>query len=415
VTVSIVPQPPAVGDAAAGAFVDAALGIAAGLACRLEASPAARNALGAHVYDGALGLAFFFGACAASSDDSRWREMALALLAPLRSKLAGLAAAETPAALPRLPVGGLVGVGGFLYALVHLARWLEEPELRREAVAAAALITPRRIAADDRFDVTSGCAGALLALLVLERELADAGEEAGSGPSPLERAVACGERLLAAQVSRDGLPPAWPGPAGRPPLTGFAHGAAGIVAALLRLAARTGREDFLSAARQGVEFERALFDAAADNWLDPRTGRPLEQSAWCSGAPGVALGRIVGLAALDDEATRAEIDRALAMLHRLPFAARDHLCCGNLGRADVLLVAAVALDLPSAHGAAHALAERTLARAEENGRYALDTVEIGGRPTDIDDPTLFRGAAGVGYGLLRLAAPGRLPSILSLT
>lgn len=394
----------------------AAFAIADELADQARLRPAAEAGLSFHVYDGAAGIALFLGACHSLSGEARWREVCLDTLAPLRRKLTGLAAQPEEAARLRLPLGGLVGIGGFLYAFTLLSRWLDDPGLLREARAAATLLTRERIAGDDRLDVMSGSAGAILALLVLDRELGDRGGDGAEQATPLELAVACGEHLLAARISHAGLPPAWPGPGGRPPLTGFSHGAAGISYALLRLFERTGRDQLRAAALAGVEFERRLYDAGAGTWLDPRSGRALEQSAWCHGAPGVALGRIGGLAVADDDAIRSEIDLALEITLAQPFSSRDHLCCGNLGRADVLLQAAEVLDrpAPSYRTEAGALAQRVVERAEEVGGFALDRVQLAGAPVSIVDPTLFRGLAGVGYGLLRLAEPGRLPCVLAL-
>jgi lantibiotic modifying enzyme len=295
----------------------------------------------------------------------------------------------------------LSGLGGFLYTLVGLARSLAEPELWREAGELTALFTPERIAADRQHDVVSGSAGALLALLALERH---APSSLGVGQRCLDLADRCAERLLAARTSWRGGPRAWPGEA-HPPLSGFAHGAAGIGHALLQLHHRTGRERLRTAALEGFAFERSLYDPRAGNWIDPRSGRLLEQSAWCHGAPGIALGRAASLMATDDPEVRCDLEEALRLTLALPDSPRDHLCCGNAGRIGVLLAAHRALGRPELMQAARALARRRLDRAEEQGGFAF------GEPGPL---SLFWGMAGVGFTLLRLDREDDLPCPLLL-
>ena len=51
-----------------------------------------------------------------------------------------------------------------------------------------------------------------------------------------------------------------------------------------------------------------------------------------------------------------------------------------------------------------------VARAERQGRFSL----FDELPDGVYNPGLFRGTAGIGYGLLRVAFPDLLPSVLSL-
>ncbi|MFL6292914.1 MAG: hypothetical protein ACJ759_18630 [Thermoanaerobaculia bacterium] len=53
---------------------------------------------------------------------------------------------------------------------------------------------------------------------------------------------------------------------------------------------------------------------------------------------------------------------------------------------------------------------RVCQRAEVRGGYQLSAA----RGTEIFAPSLFQGLAGIGYTLLRVAEPERLPSLLLL-
>jgi lantibiotic modifying enzyme len=277
-------------------------------------------------------------------------------------------------------IGGLVGLGARIYALVTIGNLLGTGEPLREAQRLAAQITPERIEADARFDVTLGAAGALLALLALEAALP---AEHHEGPEPLDLAAGCVRHLLTHRL---------------PTETGFAHGAGGIAYALARFAARTGDPRAQAAARQAIACERSLL------------GQSASQTTWCRGVPGIALARLGALDVLDDAEIRAEIHAALATTRTAGLTPMDHLCCGNLGRAEVLLEAGTSLDDRDLVESAQDLARQVLARAVERGGFSwLPSGEIGSF-----DPSFFKGAAGVGYTLLRLTTPRSLPCVLRL-
>jgi lantibiotic modifying enzyme len=58
------------------------------------------------------------------------------------------------------------------------------------------------------------------------------------------------------------------------------------------------------------------------------------------------------------------------------------------------------------------------ARADRVARGILDDIRgagwLCGNPLRVESPGLMTGLAGIGYGLLRLAAPERVPSVLLL-
>jgi lantibiotic modifying enzyme len=100
---------------------------------------------------------------------------------------------------------------------------LGEASLLDDARRAALLITDDRIAENRTLDVISGAAGAVLGLLALYQECRD--------ESVLERAVVCGRHLLDRQEIGAVGSGAWT-TIENTPVTGFSHGAAGIVLSL---------------------------------------------------------------------------------------------------------------------------------------------------------------------------------------
>jgi lantibiotic modifying enzyme len=166
-----------------------------------------------------------------------------------------------------------------------------------------------------------------------------------------------------------------------------------------------------------LAYERRLFSAHARNWPDLRKDE-WHQSAnedkehfmttWCHGAPGIALSRLHMLPGLQtDEILREEISIALETTLREGFGLNHSLCHGDLGNLDVLLAANRLLE---ANEYGEQLAQFSAAILESLETYGCCT----GIAFGVESPDLMCGIAGIGYGLLRLIAPDRIPSILAL-
>jgi lantibiotic modifying enzyme len=352
--------------------------------------------LGVDLYDGLPGVALFLAHLGALTGTGRYTALAREALAAVRPQLERQRTSLTA-------VGGFAGWGGVIYSLTHLAALWGEPALLQEAEAVVEQLPPL-IDRDNIFDIMSGSAGCLVPLLGLHAVARSEGA--------LAAAVRCGDRLLAG-ACRQNERIGWANPASARPLTGFSHGAAGIAWALLELAVATGEGRFREAARAAIAYERSHFSAAARNWPDLRpheAGAPaggVFLTAWCHGAAGIGLARLRSLPHLDDARIRAEIEVAAetTLAHR--FGGNHCLCHGDLGNLELLVQAGEALAEPRW-------------RAEVGRRAALVLEGIAcrgwlcGSPGGVESPGLMTGLAGIGYGLLRLAHPARVPSVLVL-
>jgi lantibiotic modifying enzyme len=358
--------------------------------------------IGDDLYDGSSGIALFLAAVEHAAGVSDYRELALGAIHDLLFDLQyhGEEMANF------LGIGGLSGLGSVVYGLTWMHRLLEEPILRESAERAAALITLERIDADQAFDVTFGCAGAVLGLLALHQSTGSA--------AALAKAIGCGRRLASQ------LEPALDGVKGirtldRRFLCGFSHGAAGMAYALGRLHTFTAEEEFLDAARELIGFERSAFSVEHGAWPDLRYPEsPRFMPSWCHGAPGIALGRIGALADRGDEESRAEIERALAITTGLEAGGDDFLCCGTMGVVEVLATAGDLLGRSALRERAEYLAGQVVERRRLVGNYALGSPSAG----RLECRGLFRGVAGIGHAMLRLAQRGSpkvlLPDVLLL-
>ena len=352
------------------------------------------------LYTGSCGIALFLAALAHVTGDTTFGALAQGALYPLHLK------SQTPAVLQRITkqigIGGAVGLGSIIYGLVCAGELLGQESLWADAQRIAALITPEAVAADHKLDVMTGTAGALLGLLALYRRSAD--------PAALAKAVICGRRLLQQRVAGDHGRRAWITLDGKM-ATGFSHGTAGIAYALLRLYEMTGDAEYRDAADEAIAYEDGAFDRGAGNWPDFGLAEPRRfMLTWCHGAPGIGLARLGGLSLLDTDAVRQDIEAALQTTRQLGLRTHsvDHLCCGNFGRIELWLAAAQRLADPEWLDFARRQAAWAVARAGGTGSFRLFP-EL---PAGVYYPALFRGTAGIGYTLLRLAYPERLPSVL---
>ncbi|QRK06010.1 type 2 lantipeptide synthetase LanM family protein [Archangium violaceum] len=319
--------------------------------------------LGLDLYAGLPGIALFLGQLESMAGTGRHGEAARRLVAVVLHRL-------EQEHEPLTSAGGFDGWGGIVYVLTQLgARWGRE-DLLRKAEALATEHLPALVDADTGHGILSGTAGALLVLVALQR----------TAPSPrvLELARRCGERLLnpKAPVEAD-----------------LARGSDGTALALLELSSLTGEERFRVAAREAL---------ATGN--ERRFG-PGETS-WCQGSSGAGLVRLHALHHGESN-VREALEAALETVRAHGFGQNHSLCHGDLGALELLLRAR---EAPGG--------ERWAPELERRSASVLESLErrgcLGGVPFGLEMPGLMHGLAGTGHGLLRLARPEQVPSVLLL-
>ncbi|WP_454318744.1 type 2 lanthipeptide synthetase LanM family protein [Streptomyces phaeoluteigriseus] len=368
---------------------------------------------GSDLYSGTSGIALFLGYLGAVTGEPAVTLLARKALTAARGHVReGLR--EQPDANGSPPtVGAFDGLASVVYALTSLGFLWDERDLLDEATELVDRLASL-ISRDVSLDVIYGAAGCVLSLIGLQT--------VRPSTRTSDVMIRCGERLLAtAQPVHRGI--AWTTLEDQPPLGGFSHGTAGIALSLLRLAAHSGDDRFRRAGLSALGYDRSLFVPELENWADlrvfpPRTIRdePVEPAvelprtsmvAWCHGAPGIGLARLSALDHLADATTRDEIDTALNATKRYGFAMGHSLCHGAMGNLELLLTAARTLDRAEDHEALRRATASVVASMESNGF-------VTGVPLGVETPGLMTGLAGIGYELLRLAEPDKLPSVLVL-
>lgn len=360
------------------------------------------RSLSLDLYNGFPGVALFLGRLASITGEQRYADLAAAALGDVPKILDGLARLSDDDRGAFVPTGAFSGPAGLAYVLVQLRDVLDDPA-RDGWVERIVAMLAAAVRHDEMLDVLGGSAGCLAVMSALAQG------RTASGAAQVARA--CAERLLErAQPEEHGV--GWyTGVDALEPLSGFSNGAAGIGWALLRHAAATGDEASRDVGLQAWRYERHLHHREGKTWPDlrvlPGPGRGGEPPhAWCHGSVGVGLSRASILAHGADPEIAADLDLALDAMLGAPRAADHSLCHGELGRLE-LLTAAAGLG-------------RADLRAERDRRAAVLLHEIErsgprcGTPGAVATPGLLAGLAGIGYGLLRLAHPHRVPSVLLL-
>lgn len=263
-------------------------------------------------------------------------------------------------------------------------------------------------------DVIFGAAGAVAPLL----SLADRGVEGA-----LDLALRLGEDILATGQS-DGRTLSW-GAGEAPALAGFSHGTAGYGAALFQLGAVTGDSRFTEGGAAAFAYERKVFNAKEGNWPNFQSPRNGDGSypcatAWCHGAPGIGIGRILAHRAAPAVSHVREAEIAAAATRKqvaadLAAPGKDvMLCHGVVGGLDALWFIEEGLGVEDRVEFQRAAAEYLIslygsaARSEHGVLIEWPTGVAGGTY-----PTLVTGIGGVAHWLLQLHAPDQVPSVLA--
>jgi type 2 lantibiotic biosynthesis protein LanM len=308
----------------------------------------------------------------------------------------------------RWEIGAFEGWSSLIYMYTHLSVLWQDSAYLEKAEELAFHLAPL-IAQDKYLDIIRGAAGAIRVLLNLYTVIHSSGV--------IDLARRCGDHLLTqAKKMPQGI--AWHTSSEQErPLTGFSHGTAGIALSLFQLAFYTGDERYQQAALAAMNYDRSVFSPTLKNWPDYRdleaddlptsSQDVIAMTTWCHGAPGIGLARLGSLAYYDDLAMRQDITIALQTTLERGFGQNHSLCHGDMGNIEIVLVASQQFPTSDYRQSLEEITAMIVASIESHGWYT-------GVPMNVETPGLMTGIAGIGYGLLRLATPDQVPSILLL-
>ncbi|MFR9769327.1 lanthionine synthetase LanC family protein [Nocardia sp. SC052] len=358
--------------------------------------------IGADIYSGTAGVAIFLAQLAQMSGESRFDDLAQGALIH--------AAEEIDRGMRPMEASFYHGWTGVAFSLLYVGRLLG----REELVSRGERMARDRLNQDlvcDGNDWLSGLAGHIAGLLAVARE--------GLAQTPVDIAHRLGHELVARARKSDGAY-VWKNDHDKSgvPLTGLAHGSAGIALALAELSSLTKDDQLREATYAALRYEQRWYSKTHNNWKDLRrvsadivrgqTGGRYSV-AWCHGAPGIALTRILISKLLCDEGLLAEAElagdatlRSLANFHgdSMDRMVLCHGLSGNLMIARELQRQGLAL---SANDAGELATSSRHLRSVVRLASSEGVVARWMRQT----PSLLTGAAGLGHFLLG-DAPDRL-------
>lgn len=325
------------------------------------------------LYDGLSGVILFLAYLGAITAEKRYTNLARSGLRTLQNQL------QQNESLIKL-IGGFSGWGGIIYTLTHLGVLWQQPELLEEAVSLVSFIKAK-ISQDNVLDVLDGSAGCIASLLALYTCF--------PSDTVINAAIECGDRLLTELQSEENSHWLFADEITR---KGFSHGTPGIAWALLKLGNITNEERF-----QQVANSLALNAQKEEN----------KHVTWCNGVPGVGLANLRFLQDGQGEQMLAEVQAAIKIVLNRGFGLNHCLCHGDLGNLEFLRQARDILNINQWDAEIDRITAMILESIDKYGWLC-------GVPLGVETPGLMCGIAGIGYGLLRLAEPQRIPSVLVL-
>jgi type 2 lantibiotic biosynthesis protein LanM len=302
------------------------------------------------------------------------------------------------------------GVGSSLYTISVIEQLIGTGMHLGVVQNALNLVKLEWIDSQQEVDLINGLSGLLLALLKVY--------EIFGLSEALDKAIYVRKKIMSLRngSSSNSL---WNSTVENKTLTGFSHGLSGIVRALSETLKFDHSSEVIEVIKTATQFENNCFDASEGQWPDPRVPEnfvgPKDQlfrSTWCYGAPGIGLSRIALMKRLNDENYCNDLDRCVrssinALDNQHDYI--DHLCCGNLGRIELLIEAGIFLNSDELIYKAGQYAMRLIEVANIRGGYKLS----GLAPEIIFNPGLFQGISGIALQLLRASNPKDIPSISS--
>lgn len=335
----------------------------------------------ATLYDGVFGIALLAAAFHKVTGEEKQKQDALDLLKPWRQSLRNQ---NYPLPVHRIPAGLGNGLGGMIQSLLLIGDYTGDRSCHEDARYLVEQITPEQISKDKHLNILNGTAGLIQGLLSCY-------QKTGHHYS-LELAKLCGRHIQKnrAKVKKAGL----------------AYGRAGLAFGLAELYQITGNIEIL----EGLQ-ELTAQAASSYTHLKVQDKSAGIGGSICHGLAG--LGIMVLALHKTGEAQRTEagpdLEKIIEEVGNYPLEYGDHFCCGNSGRMDFLLGAALRLDRPELRQEVNRKLSCMLSRKNTLGYYQID----GTQAKAIANPSFFHGLAGIGYVLLRSLEPEKIYSLFN--
>lgn len=351
--------------------------------------------LGPYLYDGYAGLDIFLWAYHVTTGSDHARQVAVLVDNELFRYTDDIVTANSS----RINYGAYIGEASFVYTYLVLYKLTHDPKYLIYAQKHSSVLV-KCIENGQEEDILFGRAGTLVIFVRLYQN------------TRKKEYIAIANQLADILIQKQEQNGGWRSLEEEVPLTGFAHGAAGIMYALTELYRAYPRDDIPPCVHKALLFEKSQYVPSVGNWKDNRRGVPAGHymTAWCNGASGIMLSRLKMRSVFSEPINSlVEIDIQNSLRCILStFFKSNCLCHGNLGNYEILKEYLRVYNNDS-----------TKTQGDQFLIYLLQSIE---NEKDIDDkpplygyqhPGFMTGVAGIGYALLRVSNES-LPNILAL-
>lgn len=330
---------------------------------------------GNDLYAGLPGIILFLFYLSEVSGQQKYHKIAKAGLNNLLIKLEDIDEQE-------ISVGAFDGIGGVIYSLSHFGILLGDRSLFKLTKRFVSK-TEKMLERNPDLDVISGVAGCILSLLAYHSA---SGDKIG-----LQIAKKFGDYLLKQKVENSEDFSWFPNDKDALINSGFGHGAMGIIYALHNLYLKSNIQKYRLPATQIL----TNFNSNDALTVNVTNGK---NNSWCRGLSG-SLGSLVRIYSKSDNEWTSNL------LLNSDLAELDCICHGEMGNLDAIIGTKPYFSSDRIRNIVSQRYEMIVDRAKERGWFYGTPVESVG---------LMEGMAGIGYQLLRIAHPSKVPSILFL-
>lgn len=295
-----------------------------------------------YLYDGLAGTGLFLSELWRATGDFRFKDAFMCIRRQLFHYTTKQLENENEM---QLSSGIFTGEASLIFAYLLWYEAYEDPAYLIFAEKHSAVLE-RVFRNDTNFDLIGGNAGAMVAWLRLY--------EATKNPHYLELAETA-SGLLKEHIKTMEVGKGWLIKGERVPLAGMSHGNSGFIAVFAMLYAHTHRAEDAELLTQLLSYEDTLFDTDINNWKDMRRkwnsrdekdddAQPefYDSVAWCHGAPGILVARLILKQLCPDicpAVVARDIHLAVAKLTEQRYRRGFCLCHGNCGNGWIMKMA----------------------------------------------------------------------------
>ena len=236
-------------------------------------------------------------------------------------------------------IGAYNGISGYFYSIYCIFKITKDKKLitfLKDKITLLYNLIPR----DKNIDVISGAAGTIGTLLYIYNDINDEDFK----KTLLDLCIVCFNHIKKSIVNFPNNSIAWGEGGVYVPCTGFAHGNAGIIAYLIKLYKIIKEPEILDIISKALNFERNLYSSKHKNWYSSEENK-LISFAWCHGAPGILLSRLILKEnGYTDSYIDEEIKLALETTIKQGFGNNPCFCHGDIGNLSILEYASKILN-----------------------------------------------------------------------